>query len=159
MAPDPDSSHEPLSCQCSCGQTRFQVQGRPLLRFYCHCRICQAFNQAPFADVTVFVKRSLRLPPGLNIQYRAHRPPPHVQRGICPQCQRPALELLELGPLPGLAIIPSANFDIPSPLPAPELHIFYHRRQSDAHDSLPKYQGYWSSQAALGRYLFKASRR
>ncbi len=40
--------------QCQCGSTKFTIQGEPLIRALCHCTICQEFNNAAFADVTIF---------------------------------------------------------------------------------------------------------
>ena len=41
-------------CQCPCGTNQFSAQGEPIVRFFCHCTICQDKYQAPFADVTLF---------------------------------------------------------------------------------------------------------
>ena len=46
---------------CPCGTGRFSITGKPVLRFYCHCTICQAFNQADRADVTVFHAKDVAL--------------------------------------------------------------------------------------------------
>jgi len=151
-----DPSVDSQSCHCHCGESAFTVQGRPLLRFICHCRICQAFNKGPYGDVTVFRRGDVTLPEGHRIEFQTYRPPPNVQRGKCPACDRPVVEFLNAGPLPGLAIVPSANFPDPAVLPGPALHIFYDRRVADAEDSLPRYSGYWSSELALGRRLMGA---
>ncbi|HKN26598.1 MAG TPA: hypothetical protein VJY34_01435, partial [Roseiarcus sp.] len=61
---------------------------------------------------------------------------------------------MALGPLKMLAFVPSQNFERPSELPEPSLHIFYHRRVADATDSLPKVSGYWASEMAVSRLIF-----
>lgn len=146
-------AQHPAHCgHCRCGQAQFTVAGAPLFRFYCHCTICQAFNGAPFADVTVFRARGLALPPGDAIRFRAHRPPPNIQRGACAKCDGPAVELVNLPLLPRLAIVPSQNLP-DAPLPPAAFHMFYNRRRADANDKLPKYDGYWRSQLAFSRHL------
>ena len=127
-----------------------------MLRFYCHCSLCQSFNQAPYADVTVFRGRAVSLPPDSPVEFSTYRPPPAVQRGKCRICGGAALEYLRLGPVTALSLVPSANFVSRQRLPDPALHIFYDRRQSDSADALPKYSGYWRSQLALSRRLLAA---
>jgi hypothetical protein len=51
------------SGRCTCGEVAFEIKQPPLLRAYCHCTICQKFNKANFADVSVFRANSIT---GLN---------------------------------------------------------------------------------------------
>lgn len=142
--------------QCSCGATRFTVHGAPLLRAFCHCTICQAFNDAPYADITLFRRRDVDLPEPGRVVFRTYRAPPAARRGTCVDCAAPAIELLKL-PLAGeLVIIPSMNIADRSLVPEPLLHIFCHRRVVDIEDTLPKYSGYWRSQLAFARHLLPA---
>jgi hypothetical protein len=46
-----------------------------------------------------------------------------------------------------VAFVPSQNFPRSVELPAPDRHIFYHRRVADIPDQVPKLSGYWPSQA------------
>ncbi len=39
------------SCQCPCGTTKYEVEGEPITRFYCHCTICQQQYDASFVDI------------------------------------------------------------------------------------------------------------
>lgn len=137
------------ACQCSCGETRFSVQGLPLLRGYCHCTICQEFNQAPFADISIFKAGDVILPNPQSVEYKAYRPPPAVQRGKCKTCGTPAVEFMQIFPLPKLIIVPTSNLPEEC-IVQPVLHAFYHSRVSDIEDDLPKYSGYWRSQIAFG---------
>lgn len=144
-------------CQCPCGTARFSVQQRPLLRFLCHCTICQRFNDAPFADVSVVLSRKVTPPPAGTVSFGTYRPPPAVQRGKCTQCDRPAIEFMRLPPIyPALTFVPSVNFVDDMVLPPPAMHTFYEKRQADADDELPKYQGYVRSQLAFTRRLYSA---
>jgi hypothetical protein len=61
---------------------------------------------------------------------------------------------MSLGPLKVFAFVPSENFERPSELPEPSLHIFYHRRVADATDTLPKVSGYWPSEMSVSRMIF-----
>jgi len=142
------------TCSCRCGASRFAISGEPIGRLYCHCTICQAFNGRPYADVTVFPARAVALPDSSAVAFRHYRPPPAIDRGSCPACGGPVVAFMALGPLKMLAFVPSQNFERPSELPEPSLHIFYHRRVADATDSLPKVSGYWASEMAVSRLIF-----
>ncbi len=131
-------------CACLCGASRFTVNGAPIGRFFCHCAICQEIYGKPFADVTYFWAQSVALPPDQPIEFRRYRPPPAMRRGRCAKCSNPVLSLLRRGL--ALAFVPSQNFPRPRELPAPDLHIFYHRRVADISDDTPKVSGYWASQ-------------
>ena len=149
----------PIDCACECKHTRFTAHGQPLLRAFCHCTICQAFNNAPFADITLFHTPDVDMPATDQVLFNTHRPPPAVQRGVCRDCGRPAIEVLQIFPLPKLIIVPSANIRDASVLPTPSLHVFYHRRVADIDDGLPKFAGYWKSQLAFGHRVLGALRR
>ncbi|MGJ8687251.1 MAG: GFA family protein, partial [Spongiibacteraceae bacterium] len=133
------------NCQCSCGNLKFNVSGEPLLRIFCHCTICQNFNQAPFGDVTIFRSRDVEMPNLATVEYLTHSAPPAVQRGKCMRCQKPGIEYMSLLVAPKLVIVPSVNIHNQQFLPVPSMHIFYHSRVADIDDELPKYEGYWSS--------------
>ena len=138
-----------LSCQCACGAVRYTARAAPLLRFICHCTICQAFNQAAHGDYAVFRLGDVELPPPESVRYGAYRPPPAIQRGQCAVCGKPALEVMRLPALPQLAFVPTATVRDRDALPAPALHTFYHRRLADHDDGLPKFNRYWPSQIAF----------
>lgn len=100
----------------------------------------------PFADVTYFWADSIASPNDRAVQFRRHRAPPAMRRGTCAQCDNPVVSLLGIAPL-ALAFVPSQNFPSPAELPAPDRHIFYHRRVADIADLVPKLRGYWASDA------------
>jgi hypothetical protein len=141
------------NCRCACGKVRFNARGRPILRGFCHCTLCQAFNQAPYADVTLFRARDVDMPDSALVEYKTYRSPPAVQRGRCLACGRPAVEFMRIFPMPKLIIIPTANILDAALVPKPSLHIFYDRRVAGVADDLPKFNGYWSSQLAFGHKL------
>jgi hypothetical protein len=147
------------ACRCECGESRFPVHGKPLTRFFCHCRICQSVYGKPAADVTVFWGGAVSSQALGRVSFRKYRRPPALRRGTCPSCGKPAVGFLALAPMVNLTFVPSANFPDPSQLPAPEAHIFYHRRVQDASDSLPKVSGYWPSEWMVTRLVMAGTFR
>lgn len=141
------------SCTCPCGHSAFTVNGTPVLRFLCHCHICQSIYQKPFADVTAFWAGAIALPKNHSVQFKTYRTPPALKRGTCPTCSAPVVGFLRLAPFVRLAFVPSWNFSVPEALPPPSAHVFYHRRVDDAHDSLPKICGYWQSEFAVTKMV------
>jgi hypothetical protein len=142
------------TCSCRCGSSRFVVDGEPIGRLFCHCKICQAFNARPYADVTFFAAGAVTLPANSAVTFKQYRRPPAVDRGSCPACGGPVVEFLALGPLKMLSIVPYQSFERPSELPEPSRHVFYHRRTADVSDSLPKISGYWPSEiSVLGKII------
>ncbi len=137
------------TCACPCGASRLDVSGRPLVRLFCHCTICQGFNRQPYADVTAFWAGNVTLRSGDQVEFRRYRPRPAARRGKCRSCSAPVVEFLRLAPFVQLAFVPSRLFPDQGALPPPALHIFYHRRLGDIADDLPKVSGYWSSELAV----------
>lgn len=144
------------SCQCNCSKSSFFVIGKPLFRAYCHCTFCQEYNQAPFADVTVFRFSDVNLPDNSMVEYATYRPPPAVQRGKCKDCNKPLVEVFTMPLFPKLVMVPTENIQDKTSLPASLMHMFYNRRVDEIEDALPKYNGYMSSQLAFFRKLLPA---
>lgn len=140
-------------CQCQCGNTKFTIQGKPIVRMFCHCTICQEFNNAAYSDVTIFLSKGVHLYDKEKVNFKKYKSPPAVQRGKCATCNKPAIELLDLPLFPSLAIIPSENIPPGQFLPEPSNHIFYHRRVADISDALPKHSGFIKSQMAFSAKL------
>lgn len=144
-------------CQCPCGTNQFVVLGRPVMRMFCHCTICQAFNQSAYSDVTVFFSADVKLPENHQVEFQAYRPPPAVQRGKCRACNLAAVEFFRIPPFVELVIVPSANFGADAIVPAPSMHMFYNSRVADVDDDLPKHSGYLRSQWAFTRQLIAST--
>lgn len=141
---------------CSCHASQFTVTGKPLMRAYCHCTICQAFNQADYGDVTLFYAKDVVMENEEAIDFRVYQQPPMLKRGKCKHCGKPAIEKLSIPLMPKMMIIPSSNLNDASFLPEPALHIFYGSRKADMEDGLPKFNGYLSSQLQFSFMLIKA---
>ncbi len=137
------------NCQCSCGVAQYNVHGEPMLRGFCHCTICQEFNQASYADMTIFRAKDVIMPKEGTVEFATYRSPPAVQRGKCKTCGNPAVEFVRIPSLPKIIIVPSKNILDKAFIPEPSLHMFYNSRVADVDDNLPKYSGYWSSQVAF----------
>ena len=141
-------------CACPCGASRLAVDGNPIGRFLCHCTICQKVYRKPFADVTYFRAHAVALSADQPVEFRRYRPPPALRRGRCARCDNPVVGFLTMVPGVTVAFVPSQNFPRQAELPAPDRHIFYHRRFADIADSIPKLSGYWPSQAHVARMVF-----
>ena len=61
-----------------------------------------------------------------------------MRRGICATCRNPVVGFLTLVPGVRLAFVPSQNSPEPAALPAPDRHIFHHRRVAEISYSVPK---------------------
>lgn len=138
---------------CQCGSTKFTLKAQPLTRVFCHCTICQEFNDAAFGDVTIFLSKDVEIADVDSIDFRTYKAPPAVQRGKCKTCHKPTIELFNMPLMPALTLIPSQQITDSEFLPEPVNHIFYHSRVADITDALPKYSGYMPSQLALSKVL------
>jgi len=143
-------------CTCNCGHSRFAINSKPIIRFFCHCTICQTVYRKPYADVTALWARDVLLPASNDINFRKYKYPPALDRGTCQSCGLSVVGFLRLAPFVKIAFIPSANIANQDLLPASSAHIFYHRRTGDIEDTLPKYSGYWSSELAVSKFIFSA---
>ena len=141
-----------LTCSCPCGETTFTVDEVPFARFYCHCEICQKLYDKPFADVTVVKTKHVHLADD-QVNFKKYKMPPALDRGTCKACGKPAAGFLRGIPGLGLAFISADNFNDKTNLPAHQGHIFYHRKQAEFEDELPKLSGYLSSELAVCKWL------
>ena len=139
-------------CSCPCGASKFTVDKTPFVRFYCHCEICQKLYNKPYADVAVVKTKYVHLDDSL-VNYNKYRMPPALHRGTCKQCDMPVAGFLKGYPGLSLAFITGDNFNDKSALPSPLGHVFYHRKQQSVDDTLPAYEGYWSSQFGICKWV------
>ncbi|NRB42673.1 MAG: GFA family protein [Pseudomonadales bacterium] len=141
-------------CHCQCGDAKFTVQGEPIVRMFCHCTICQEFNDSAYSDVSIFLSKDISFDDKEKVNFKKYKSPPAVQRGKCITCNKAVIEFLNLPLFPALTIIPSENIPAGQFLIEPSTHIFYHRRVEDINDDLPKCSGFIQSQMALSIKLF-----
>lgn len=140
---------------CTCRRVQFRATGKPLFRAYCHCTICQSFNNADFADILVMRSRDVSVKGRESVVFKVHRNPPLLKRGRCSDCGGVAIEEMSIPLLPKLTIIPLQTLDQPTDPPLAQFHMFYHRRDVDVDDALPKHSGYVSSQMRFSRTLLR----
>jgi len=143
-----------LNCQCICGHTEFEVVGKPKLRVFCHCTICQNYNAASHADIVVFKASQVSVPDESVVQFETYKKPPNVQRGQCIKCKQAAIEIFNMPLFPKLTMVPAKMFSDTTELPEPSAHMFYEKCIADVDDGLPKYNGFMPSQLAFFKYLW-----
>ena len=146
------------TASCTCGKVTLEIKGTPLLRFICHCTICQRFNSAPYGDAIVYLSAIVKEPDAESVSFTAYKPPPNVQRGKCIACASPIVEQLKTPLFPKLTIIPTAKHEAQADLPAPFAHLFYDQRVAEVNDQIPKHKGFWLSQLAFVKQLIAAKR-
>jgi len=144
---------------CACGHVRYATKGTPLFRAYCHCLICQEYNQADRADIIVMRSSDVEMDAADRIAFKSYRAPPILQRGKCRRCDGVALERMRIPLMPRLTILPAQTLDDSGGFPSSSFHMFYHRRVTDADDALPRHSTYLSSQLAFSSRLLRALRR
>lgn len=143
-------------CTCECGSVSYAVPDKPLFRMFCHCTICQKFNDAAFGDIFVYRASDIERPEQGLVKFDTYRPPPNVQRGKCASCAKPAIEVLDMPLLPSLIVVPGNMQKELDTLPAAKGHVFYESRIQDMQDDLPKHSGYLKSQLVFGKHLLMA---
>jgi hypothetical protein len=138
--------------RCDCKKTVYALS-RVMFRVFCHCTICQRFNQSEYGDTLVCRAKDLTGPIPNSVSFDTYRSPPNIKRGTCNGCQKPAIEVFESPFLPNIIMVPLAIHRDEPNLPASTGHLFYDRRVHDVSDDKPKHYGYLRSQLTFGRYM------
>jgi len=144
-----------IPCQCECGKTQLSVVKPPMLRFHCHCTICQNLYKRPFSDVTVMWAKSAKIIQGEHIEYR--RLGLLLKRGVCTQCEEPILAYMTLFPGVKLAFVPGNRYSAPSILPKASAHIFFHRSETKMDDDIAQYKGFIKSELVITWLILKSA--
>jgi len=149
-----NAQNHTIAASCQCGANQYQLQSDKIVRFYCHCEVCQRYSQKPFSDVCVGLRKHINLEDISATEFKRMKLPPNIERGLCTQCGQPSIEF---GLGRSLCFIPTRNIKAEKIVQIPDasLHMFYHRRQHDAEDTLEKYGGFISSQWAILRLIYK----
>lgn len=138
---------------CNCGQSKIIIHGQLLTRFICHCQICQKVYKDNFADILVFSKNAIVLTDDTTLQFKKHRLPPAVNRGVCSNCSQPMVGFMSLIPFINIAFVPAMHLKVTNIPLQPSAHVFYHRRIQDSYDDFPKLSGYLRSQSFLSKQI------
>lgn len=142
-----------VRCTCACGKAAVVVAGPFLGRVRCHCTICQAANQAPYADSTILLAKHVPLGRVENVRFDTMKEPPALQRGFCRSCGCFVVAYGDYWRFLSLAFVPAARYPGEIELPEPAMHVFYDSRVADVTDDLPKYGKWPSDLAVLGTIL------
>ena len=145
------------SCKCPCGTTQYEIQGEPIIRFYCHCTICQRMYDSPSVDITVYKLNDVVLPEDHNISFAQYKRFAAVDRGNCPECKKPILSKVGEGEK-GFAFVATRNYVNTEGLLDPEMHVYYGTRTKDAEDDLPKYSNGLTSRWAFIKSMIGSSK-
>jgi hypothetical protein len=144
-----------IPCQCECGQTQLRLAKSPMLRFHCHCTICQNLYKRSFSDVTVMWAKNAKIIEGGHIEYR--RPGLLLKRGVCTQCEEPILAYMTLFPGVKLAFVPGNRYQDSAVLPKASAHIFFHRSETQMDDGIAKYKGFIKSELVITWLILKSA--
>lgn len=144
----------PAQVRCNCGAVQLKVHGA-LTRFFCHCRICQRLNNAPYGDPVFAWRSHVDVDDPAQLTWKRYRwTPINVNRGTCRTCGTLILEHVALSPL---SIVIAQTWEDPNLLPPSRGHVFYETRVGDIEDDLPKRSGYMSSELAVSRWILEGA--
>lgn len=141
-----------IRAECQCKSNHVLLVNQPIIRFICHCLVCQKYTNKAYSDVSIFLHKDVKHRQIKATSFKRYKLPPNIRRGLCQKCQQPSIELGILGQL---VLLPTMNILDQKFLPPPSMHLFYHRRVVDVEDDLPKYDGLMSSQWMMSFNLVK----
>jgi class 3 adenylate cyclase len=125
-----------ITGRCMCSNVRYESSKPPVSSSYCHCRMCQRANSAPFTAWAVFPQDAVRFP---NAEPKYYKSSPFGERGFCPNCGSPMT--MRYYPLEseGILAVFAATLDHPEDF-APTYHGGTESQMPwlDIHDDLPR---------------------
>jgi len=77
-----------LRGSCLCGRVKYEVNGKPLLMYHCHCGACRAASGASYVTNVAFPVASLRITSGAGF-LGAYESSPGKKRYFCSSCGSP----------------------------------------------------------------------
>jgi hypothetical protein len=90
----PASATNVLQGSCLCGKVRYEVRGRPLLMYYCHCIMCRKATGTSFATNMQVRQEDFSILSGQNA-LKAYRSSPVEFRHFCSTCGSPVFSEAE----------------------------------------------------------------
>ncbi len=125
-----------ITGRCMCGEVRYESTQPVQASLYCHCRMCQRGNSAPFAAWTVFPQAAVRFP---NAEPKYFKTSPFGERGFCPNCGSPMTMRYHPVEPEGVLAVYTATLDHPEDF-APTVHTGTESQMPwlDIHDELPR---------------------
>ena len=125
---------------CHCGDVRFEVNGRPRLTEYCHCRSCRTTVGAPVMAWAGVGQDQFRIVSGRPSIYVSS---PGVTRGFCARCGTSLVHGADA--YPDEIYVAIAALDDAAEL-APAIHIWRSEKLPwlETTDECPRYTGFQS---------------
>lgn len=120
-----------VQIRCTCGATRVEVAGAPLVQFHCHCDDCRAVSGQPYVTVALFPRSAIRVTQGQPDTWVYKT----MQRRRCPECQT-----MLFGEPPGLEVCGVRADLLPAETFRPEFHIHCRQALQPVTDELPHYK-------------------
>ena len=88
------SASNVLQGSCLCGKIRYEVRGRPLLMYYCHCIMCRKATGTSFATNMQVREEDFSILSGQDV-LKAYRSSPDELRHFCTECGSPVFSEAE----------------------------------------------------------------
>ena len=141
-----------LEASCFCGAVRLKVKDAtakpPISVSICHCETCRKLTGAPMLANVMLPADRLEVvntegnADATDSYLVASQTSKHVTRHRCSKCYSPVYAMLGKGRV----VVPSSLFAPPHPETwTPQHHLYYERRVTDVHDTLPKYRTHYGS--------------
>ena len=145
------------SCQCPCGHSKLEIHGEPIVRFICHCTICQRLYKAPYVDANLYKLDQIELPEDSDISYGKYKRVAAIDRGLCPECNHPVMAKVGEGEK-AYGFVATKNHLDADTLPPAEMHVYYGTRVEDVDDDLPKFGNFITSNWAFIKRMMGANK-
>ena len=123
---------ERIEIRCLCGAVRAEVEGAPLMQFYCHCDDCQAASGGAYVALSLFPLQALRVTQGKTAVFKLRTLP----RERCAGCGAPLFTRL---PEQGMWVVKGEL--LPRAMWRPEFHMQCGYAVLPVKDDLPHYRG------------------
>ena len=121
-----------IEIRCLCGAVRAELEGAPLMQFYCHCDDCQTASGGAYVALSLFPLQALRVIQGKTAVFKLRSLP----RERCAGCGAPLFTRL---PEQGMWVVKGEL--LPRAMWRPEFHMQCGYAVLPVKDDLPHYRG------------------
>ncbi|MEX2618089.1 MAG: GFA family protein [Alphaproteobacteria bacterium] len=134
------SDDQPMRGSCQCGGVTYEITGKPLAMFVCHCTQCQKLSASAYST-TMFVKLAdLHVAGELKTWERTSDSGRRNVAYFCPGCGN---RIYHLDPeAPAFARVKAGTLDN-TKMPVPDAHLWVNSKQpwDEIPDNIPSYPG------------------